>query len=231
MQDRRARQPLDDALVQDLRYAVRTLVKAPAFTALVLVTLALGIGANTAIFSALNAVLLRPLPYPRADRLVRLVAHNPNMGIRSSNVSAADFLDWQRDAHAFEALAAFSTFSTTMRGARPTRAAERIGAAEQTNLFVVLGVSPAVGRDFMTDDVHPGAAARRSSATASWSGGSAPTRAKVGRQLRPGAADGARRRDAARLCVPGDVDLWVPADLKPGERSHATTATSRRSAG
>ena len=142
--------------------AGRTLVKAPAFTALVLVTLGLGIGANTAIFSALNAVLLKPLPYPHADRLVILVAHNPAMAIRSSNVSAADFTDWQREAHASEALAAFSTFSTTIRGTGPDGAAERIPAAQHTNLFEVLGVAPAIGRTFTKDDAHPGPARSRS---------------------------------------------------------------------
>src|SRR6185295_9394612 len=105
------RQHVHGALVQDLRYAIRTLARAPAFAALVLATLALGIGANTAIFSALNAVVLQPLPYPHAERLVRLVAFNPRQGIKSSNVSAADFVDWQRDARAFESLAAFATFS------------------------------------------------------------------------------------------------------------------------
>ena len=136
----------------------RTLVKAPAFTAVVLVTLGLGIGANTAIFSALNAVLLKPLPYPHAERLVMLVAHNPALGIPSSNVSAADFIDWQREARSFEGLAAFSGFSTTMPPQTPDGAAERIAAAEQTNLFTVLGVPPAAGRDFGREDVHPGAA-------------------------------------------------------------------------
>src|SRR5262245_4966835 len=87
-----------ETLMHDLRYAVRTFVKTPVFTIVVVVTLALGIGATTAIFSALNAVLLKPLPYPNADRVVRLVSDNAAMGIRNSMVSAADLLDWQRDA-------------------------------------------------------------------------------------------------------------------------------------
>ena len=150
------RQPLHQALAQDVRYGIRTLIKAPAFTAVVLITLGLGIGANTAIFSALNAVLLEPLPYPHADRLVRLVAHNPTMGIDSSNVSAADFLDWQRDAPAFESLAVFSTFSTSVGAAAGQTGAERIAGAYEINLFTVLGISPAIGRDFNGGDVHPG---------------------------------------------------------------------------
>src|SRR4029079_6878 len=95
------------AVTQDVRYGARTLIKAPAFTAVVLITLGLGIGANPAIFSALNAVLLQPLPSPDAHRLVRLISDNPTMGINSSNVSAADFLDWQRDTRAFGSPAGF----------------------------------------------------------------------------------------------------------------------------
>src|SRR5439155_11474171 len=110
------RPSIGEALSHDVRYALRTLRKAPGFTAIVLVTLALGIGANTAIFSAGNAVLLRPLPYRESDRLVRLVAYNPLLGITSSNVSAADVADWRRGVRGFDGLAAFAIFSFTLGG-------------------------------------------------------------------------------------------------------------------
>ena len=209
------RQPLREALAQDLRYAYRTLVKAPAFTALVLVTLGLGIGANTAIFSALNAVLLEPLPYPHADRLVRLVAHNPILAIRSSNVSAADFTDWQRDAHAFDGLAAFSTFSTTMRGTGSDGAAERIPAAEQTNLFEVLGVTPAIGRAFTKDDVHPAPATAAIVSHGFWRRRFGADTGVVGRRLRPGSATSLVGVMPRGFAYPDGVELWVPANLRP----------------
>jgi putative ABC transport system permease protein len=150
----RERQSWLDAARHDLRYAVRTLARTRAFTTVVLLTLALGIGANTAIFSALNAVLLRSLPYSHADRPVRLVAINPSAGIGNSNVSAPDLLDWRRDATSFEAIAAYSTFSRTIRG---QDGAERIPSAEVSGLFEVLGIPPALGRRFTTDDMRPGA--------------------------------------------------------------------------
>jgi putative ABC transport system permease protein len=210
---RAPRQPLRAAIAQDLRYAARTLVKAPAFTALVLVTLGLGIGANTAIFSALNAVLLKPLPYPDANRLVRLVAHNPVMGIPSSNVSAADFTDWQREARSFEGLAAFSTFSTTTRPRSADDAAERIGGAMQTNLFPVLGVAPALGRAFVPADVHPGVASAAIVSHGFWQrryGGDTGT---IGRPLRPGSATALVGVMPRGFAYPDEVEMWVPMSL------------------
>jgi putative ABC transport system permease protein len=213
--DDRSRQPLREALVQDVRYACRTLVKAPTFTAVVLVTLAVGIGANTAIFSALNAVLLKPLPYRDADRLVRLVAHNPTVGIRSSNVSAADFMDWRRDAQSFEALAAFSQFSTSMRGVTADAPAERIGGVAAVDLFPVLGISPAVGRDFRPEEIRPGIAAAAIVSDGFWRrrfGGDASV---VGRPLRPGSATSIVGVMPRGFSYPDEVDLWVPGVLDP----------------
>jgi putative ABC transport system permease protein len=213
--DRVRHQPLRAAVAQDLRYAVRTLAKAPAFTALVLVTLGLGIGANTAIFSALNAVLLKPLPYPHPERLVRLVAHNPLMAIPSSNVSAADFIDWQRDARAFEGLAAFVRFSTTTRPRNADETAERIGGAAQTNLFAVLGVAPAAGRDFAPADVHPGAATASIVSHGFWQRRYGGDTSAVGRPLRPGSATALVGVMPRGFAYPDGVDMWVPDYLRP----------------
>ena len=210
-----ARQPIGDAVIQDVRYAVRTLVKAPTFTLVVLTTLALGIGANTAIFSALNAVLLAPLPYPHAERLVRLVAFNPLQGITSSNVSAADFNDWQRDARSFEGLAAFATFSTSMRGAGADAAAERIAGAQSINLFGVLGVPPALGRDFTSGDRHPGVASAAVVGHAFWQRRLGSDTAIPGRPLRPGAATAVVGVMPRGFAYPPNVELWVPGRLEP----------------
>ncbi len=101
-----------DTLIKDTRYAIRSLLKHPGFTTVAVITLALGIGANTAIFSVVNAVLLRPLPYKEPQRLVALRSVNLQSG-ESFGVSPADFLDWQQQAQSFEqiALYTFGSFS------------------------------------------------------------------------------------------------------------------------
>ena len=209
------RQPLHQALTQDVRYGIRTLIKAPAFTAVVLITLGLGIGANTAIFSALNAVLLEPLPYPHADRLVRLVGYNPTMGIDSSNISAADFLDWQRDAPAFESLAAFSTFSTSVGAAAGQTGAERIAGAYEINLFTVLGISPAIGRDFNGGDVHPGTPSAAIVSDGFWRRRYGGDPAMLGKALRPGSPTSFVGVMPRGFAYPDEVELWVPDRLDP----------------
>ncbi|MEJ7710115.1 MAG: hypothetical protein WKF84_09695 [Pyrinomonadaceae bacterium] len=88
-------------LLQDLRYGVRMLVKQPGFALVAVVTLALGIGANTAIFSVINAVLLRPLSYPEADRIVTLSSTDSRQGIERSSVAAPDFVDWRERKQSF----------------------------------------------------------------------------------------------------------------------------------
>src|SRR6266852_3046762 len=96
-----------EVLLQDIRYGVRSLLKRPGFTAVAVLTLALGIGANSAIFSAVNAVLLRPLSYPESDRIVVLEGINPSKGIKQSNMSIPDFVDWQSQNQVFEQMAGF----------------------------------------------------------------------------------------------------------------------------
>src|SRR6059036_513157 len=91
----------------DLHYAFRQLLKYRGFTAVAALTLALGIGANTAIFSVVNAVLLRPLPYRDPDRLVRIASVNPNLSLADSRSSGLNVLDWQRQSTLFESIAAF----------------------------------------------------------------------------------------------------------------------------
>ena len=109
-----------DSLLHDLRFAMRTLLKSPGFTLIAVVTLALGIGANTAIFSVVNAALLRPLPYPDAERLVRV--YSAQEGDRST-VSPPDFADWRAQAGVFEPAAALNSSSdfTLTGSAEPVR--------------------------------------------------------------------------------------------------------------
>src|SRR5215210_1146671 len=104
------------ALLQDLRYAIRMLLRKPGFTVIAVVTLALGIGANTAIFSIVNGVLLRPLPYKDADRIIVLWQNQLQKGIAEDDVSPANFLDWRERNQVFEEMAAADPWSFDLTG-------------------------------------------------------------------------------------------------------------------
>src|SRR5690242_14351935 len=133
-------------LRQELRYALRVLARQPAFTLIAVLTLALGIGANTAIFSIINAVLLRPLPYPDADRIMVL---NESSGPGDySSVALPDYFDWRNDNTVFEHLAATHKESRNLSGI-PGREPERISCASVTrNFFNIIGLPPEIGRTF-----------------------------------------------------------------------------------
>src|SRR5688572_19387761 len=146
--------PMLDTLLQDLRYAVRMLRKRPGFTTIAVLTLALGIGANTAMFSVINAIFLRPLPFPEANAIH--VVHRTGNRFGGASVSMPIFLEWQKRGDAlFDHLALFgwrNPVTLTGRG-EP----ERIPAAgASAELFSVLKVRPALGRDFLPEEARPG---------------------------------------------------------------------------
>jgi hypothetical protein len=147
-----------DQLRQDLQYAFRTLARSPGFTLVVVLTLALGIGANTAMFSVVNAVILRPLPYRDADRLVRVSESNPGVGRLTASVSQPNFLDWRARTRAFSALAAAQGTGLAVSSGQSTALVR--GVSVTTEFLPVLGVSPAVGRNFLPDENRPGRDAR-----------------------------------------------------------------------
>ena len=141
-----------NGLIQDARYALRQLRKTPGFTTVAVLTLALGIGANTAIFSVVDAVLLRPLPFRSASRLVVVKPTEP--GRRDDiGVSYPAFLDWRSRNHVFEALSAYRTDDFTLTGR--SEPAHVTGAVISANTFSLLGVAPALGRDFTTAEDAP----------------------------------------------------------------------------
>jgi putative ABC transport system permease protein len=141
-----------DTLGKDLRYAARLLRKSPGFTLTAIVVIAIGIGANGAIFSLVDAVLLRPLPYAKPEQLVRLWEHAP--GNDRNAVSPLNFLDWSEQNKAFSSMAAVSGASKTLT--RDGAAAERIpGQAVTQSFFDLLGVKPVLGRTFTADDFVP----------------------------------------------------------------------------
>src|SRR5215212_11920387 len=143
-------------LAQDLRYAVRMLVKRPGFTAVAVLTLALGIGANSAIFSVVNAVLLRPLPYAEPDRLVYAEGGDLRDGSKGGAISPPDFLDYREQNHVFERLAAFMSMSFTVTD--DGSASERVSSALVSHgFFETLGVMPLPGgRTFLPEEESDG---------------------------------------------------------------------------
>ncbi|MCI0489449.1 MAG: ABC transporter permease [Blastocatellia bacterium] len=133
-----------DTLFQDLRYAIRILIKKPGFVLVAVFTLALGIGANTAIFSVVNAVLFRPLPYTEPDRLV-VALHGG-----TSPVSPADFNDWREQNQVFEEMAAAEMWGPNLTGREQPEQLQAVRATD--NLFTMLGVQPRLGRAFLPGD-------------------------------------------------------------------------------
>jgi putative ABC transport system permease protein len=147
------RAPLD-AVGADLRFAMRTLRRNAGFTAVVLVTLALGIGANAAIFSVVHAVAIRSLPYPNGDRLVVVWGNLHRPGVEEIPASAGEFVDYRDRGRTFDAIAAYDTSGFNLTGGGEP---ERVdGAVVSANLFATLGVVPEVGRTLRQEDEQPG---------------------------------------------------------------------------
>jgi predicted permease len=143
-----------NTLLADLRYAVRLLSQSPAFTTIAALTLALGIGATTALFSVVNGVLLNPLAYPHSDRLMVIYARIA--GLDSAPIEYPNFLDWQRDSHSFASLAAYRNEDYNFIGKSE---GERLsGYMISANFFDTLGVAPVLGRTFRVDDDQIGSA-------------------------------------------------------------------------
>ena len=133
-------------LWQDMRYGWRILRRNPGFATVAVLTLAIGIGANAAIFSVVYAVLLRPLPYANPDRLVMVFDTDANRKLTRGTVSPAEFLDWQDMNHAFEALSGIRPSYVTLTGNGEPE--QSWGVHTTGNLFRMLGLKPALGRDF-----------------------------------------------------------------------------------
>jgi putative ABC transport system permease protein len=138
-----------ETCLKDVRFGLRSLCKSPGFTAVALLTLALGIGANTAIFSVIHSVMLRPLPYREPGQLVKIWPERPRV-----SVSKADYLDLKNGARSFEAIAAYSNWGFTVTGSGEPAKLE--GARVTANLFPLLGVDAAVGRIFALEEDQPG---------------------------------------------------------------------------
>jgi len=143
-----------NTLLQDVRYGIRMLLKSSGFAAIAILTVGLGIGANTALFSVVNGVLLNPLPYPNASQLVALYGKYP--GDDQAPIAYLNFLDWRRDNQSFSSIALYHNEDYSFTGMGET---ERVsGYMVSADFFETLGVKPVLGRHFRADDDQVGAA-------------------------------------------------------------------------
>ena len=146
-----------DHLLQDVRYGIRTLIRQPGFAATAILTLALGIGATTAIFSVVNAVVLRPMPFDAPERVMVVTNLNTKTGARNTTISGPDFFDWRAQARSFEALSYFTgagETSVTVNNVSDYTAVARVAPG----YFDVFGATPLMGRLFTPDEQRPGGA-------------------------------------------------------------------------
>jgi len=209
-----------ETLLQDMRYGARMLLKHPGFTLIAVITLALGIGANTAIFSVVNAVLLRPLPYEAPERLVMVWNTFQQRGWNRTDPSPLNFVRYQEQNHVFTQMAAFRGWNLTLTGGDEP---EQVSCARvSANFFSVLGISPILGRPFGPEEAHP---ERRTVALLGYGlwerrFGSDPH--IVGRILK---LDGVSYTIIGVLPpdfqFPKQTELWTPVDFDPRRTSEA----------
>lgn len=227
------------SVFQDVRYALRLLRRQPAFALFVVVTLAVGIGANTAVFSIINRVLLRPLPYADSHELVRVWGRfDPESGFDFPQfpLSNPEFLDYQANTRALRDLAAFTSSSLTIGG--PEGEPERVTSFAVTgNLFDVLRVEPAMGRSFNADELRPGGSNAIILSHGFWQTRYGGDPAILGRTvLVNGTAMPVIGVMPERFTFPGDTTrMWVPMRIDPanpgGRSSHGTWAVGRLAPG
>jgi putative ABC transport system permease protein len=209
-----------NSLLQDLRFGLRMLVKNPMFTLIAVVTLALGIGANTAIFSVVDAVLLRPLPYPEANRLVFLWSTMNSQGVPESSSALPDYYGWRDRNQVFEGLAAFynGDFNLSSAGSPP----ELIqGAYVTANLFQVLKVSPSLGRLFTSEEEQFGKHHVVLLSYGLWQRRFTGDPNIVGRNIKLGGESytvaGVMPRGLPFFDNLPEVDLWTPLSFAPND--------------
>ena len=183
-------------LLKDLRYSVRTLLKMPGFTIVALLVLALGIGANTAIFSVVNSVVLRPLPYPGADRLALIWETDLRNGIKREGPSSPNFLDWKEQSQSFEEMALLEVGTGTVTGEGEPE--QVVGLRVTTNFLSMLGARAILGRGFTTAE-GAGQARRRGGAVEDGVAGNADELiAVLGRQILQPVGPGRQLKHRAR---------------------------------
>jgi putative ABC transport system permease protein len=202
------------SFLQDLRYAFRTLAKTPALTLIAVVTLGLGVGATTTVFSCVNALFLRPFPYRDPLRLVAIRSDKPSAGFVGSSVSYANFADMRAQSGSFDGMVAHGGRSFNLAGADEPERLE--GAGVSWNTFRLLGVAPLFGRDFREDEDRPGADKVVLLSAALWERRFGSDPAAVNRVI---SLNGVPHTVIGVMPpphqYPNDAQLWVPLQLDP----------------
>jgi predicted permease len=204
-----------EQLWQDTRYALRMLRKNPGFTSIAVITLALGIGVNTAIFSLVDGILLRPLPYQQPDRLVRIINSQRQLGLDTWGLSPANFASLRDDNHSLEAVAAYSTSGANLTGnGEPERVS--IGTVS-ADFFKVLGIPPLLGRTFRGGEDTPGNNGVCVISYGFWQRrfGGDPNIVGKSLELNSAAAEVVGVMPAGFSFPRPEIDLWTPLALNP----------------
>src|SRR5580698_10192343 len=203
-------------LLADLRYAVRTLRRSPVFTAATVLTMALTIGANTAIFSVVNSVLIRPLPFASPDRLMQVAEKNDKLNISNFSASVLNYLSWKEQNQSFQGLGAIGGGTYTLTGRGDPE--QMNGATISPSLLPILGIQPVLGRSFGEGDDRPGATPVALISEALWRHRFAGERSAVGSHITLNGIDYTVVGIApAGLPFLTGGDIWTPLTIDPGQ--------------
>ena len=216
-------------LLADLRYAVRTLRRSPDFTTATVLTMALTVGANTAIFSVVNAVLIRPLPFASPERLMQVAEKNDKLNISNFSASILNYLSWKEQNQSFQGLGAIGAGIYTLTGRGDP---EQInGATISPSLLPILGIQPVLGRGFREGDDRPGAPPVALISQALWRRRLAGERSAIGAHITLNRIDYTVvgiAPDGLPFYTTGDI--WTPLTIDPGQEirlNHVITVVGR----
>jgi putative ABC transport system permease protein len=205
-------------MLNDLRYAIRALRKNPAFTVVAVLTLALGIGANTALFSVVNAVLLRPLPYRDPARLAQL--WESNQWSRTVLVSRLNFLDWREQSHSFESMAVYAGGPVTATGGDlPQRTS---GTEVSRGFFETFGMQPSLGRTFLAEELQPSASVPAVIGYGLWQRAFASDSKVIGKTVHISGIECHLVGVASPgFLFPDKTEFWIPFEALPDDSSRS----------
>lgn len=211
-------------ILQDLRYGLRVLLKSPGFTALAVIALALGIGANTAVFSVAIAFLRKPVALPNLDRLVMLLSLPPGETLNFSSVSPADYLDWKAQSHSYEEIAVWKYNDVNLTGTDEPE--KLVGGFVSANFLDTVGVQPAIGRAFLPEEEQSGRDQEVILSHGLWQQRFGSDPAIIGKTMLLDGKKynivGVASRDFA---FPVGVEVWLPLALRPEEQTLRSART------